>query len=163
MGDIVDQVAAGQTPTPSAPPSAPSPQGDIVDQVAAGSNNTQPSAGAPKTPAVDQASQDRQMLVSGLTGMPTPNMNEQDRQNFAAGKAAGAVSVPLVASATAGGVAALNYLAPIAEHISGQILEHGTELATKYPNFVKLAGKLIPGLPVSTLAALTYAYEKLKK
>jgi len=45
------------------------------------------------------ASNTRQMLVSGLTGMPTPNMTEQDRASFERGKAAGAVSVPLVAGA----------------------------------------------------------------
>jgi hypothetical protein len=45
------------------------------------------------------------MLVSGLTGMPTPNMTEQDRQNFERGKAAGAVSVPIVAGATVGATA----------------------------------------------------------
>ncbi len=52
---------------------------------------------------------------------------------------------------------------PFAEHISSQILEHGTELATKYPNFVKLAGKLVPHIPLSTLAAVTWAYEHFKK
>jgi len=50
----------------------------------------------------DQASQTRQMLVSGLTGMPTPNMTTEDRANFEKGKAAGAVSVPVVAGAATG-------------------------------------------------------------
>lgn len=63
-----------------------------------------------------EASNTRQMLVSGLTGMPTPNMTEQDRQNFEAGKAAGAVSVPVVA-----GAMSLNAAAPLittlAEHL----------------------------------------------
>jgi len=58
---------------------------------------------------------------------------------------------------------ALRGLAPFVEHISGQILEHGTEMATKYPNFVKLMGKLVPGLPLGTLATITYAYEHFKK
>lgn len=62
----------------------------------------------PKSQA-DQASETRQMLVSGLTGMPTPNMTAQDRQSFEAGKAAGAVSVPAVASATLGGAAATEF------------------------------------------------------
>src|SRR5262249_40210335 len=56
--------------------------------------------------AEDQASQTRQMLVSGLTGMPTPNMTAADRASFERGKAAGAVSVPLVAGATVGATAA---------------------------------------------------------
>jgi hypothetical protein len=54
-----------------------------------------------KASAEDQASQTRQMLVSGLTGMPTPNMTADDRASFERGKAAGAVSVPAVAGAVA--------------------------------------------------------------
>ena len=46
----------------------------------------------------DKASQTRQMAVGALTGMPTPNMTPQDVQQFQAGKAAGAASVPLVAA-----------------------------------------------------------------
>jgi hypothetical protein len=42
------------------------------------------------------------MLVSGLTGMPTPNMTEADKASFARGKAAGAISVPVVAGAALG-------------------------------------------------------------
>jgi len=57
------------------------------------------------SPAQD-ASNTRQMLVSGLTGMPTPNMTDADKASFAKGKAAGAVSVPLVAGATLGATAA---------------------------------------------------------
>jgi hypothetical protein len=75
----------------------------------------------------------------------------------AAGEAALATGGPIVAGA------ALQPMAALAEHLSGQILAHGTELATKYPNFVKLAGKLVPGLPMGTLAAITYAYEHFKK
>lgn len=52
---------------------------------------------------------------------------------------------------------------PFAEHIAGRVLEHGAELTEKYPNFVKLAGKLAPHLPLTTLAALTYAWEHFKK
>jgi hypothetical protein len=54
----------------------------------------------------DKASNTRQMLVSGLTGMPTPNMTDADKASFAKGKAAGAVSVPVVAGATLGATAA---------------------------------------------------------
>jgi hypothetical protein len=52
------------------------------------------------------ASDTRQMLVSGLTGMPTPNMTDADRASFASGKAAGALSVPVVTGATVGATAA---------------------------------------------------------
>lgn len=55
---------------------------------------------APQKTPDEQASDTRQMLVSGLTGMPTPNMNDADKASFERGKAAGAVSVPLVAGAT---------------------------------------------------------------
>ncbi len=54
----------------------------------------------PRTPD-EEASNTRQMLVSGLTGMPTPNMTEREKTQFAQGKAAGAISVPLVAGGTA--------------------------------------------------------------
>ena len=53
--------------------------------------------------ADQQASDTRQMLVSGLTGMPTPNMSAQDRAQFEQGKAAGAMSVPAVAGTVSGG------------------------------------------------------------
>jgi hypothetical protein len=54
----------------------------------------------------DEASRMRQMLVSGLTGMPTPVMTAEERQQFQQGKVAGAVSVPIVAGATLGATAA---------------------------------------------------------
>ena len=46
------------------------------------------------------------MLVSGLTGLPTPNMTEADKASFARGKATDAISVPVVAGATVGATAA---------------------------------------------------------
>jgi hypothetical protein len=39
--------------------------------------------------------------------MPTPNMTEQEKTQFAQGKAAGAISVPLVAGGTAASGAAV--------------------------------------------------------
>jgi len=42
------------------------------------------------------------MLVSGLTGMPTPNMTAREKSQFAQGKAAGAISVPVVAGMATG-------------------------------------------------------------
>lgn len=50
----------------------------------------------------DEQSNTRQMLASGLTGMPTPNMTALDRTNFETGKAVGAASVPVVAAGTTG-------------------------------------------------------------
>jgi hypothetical protein len=55
----------------------------------------------------------QQSAVSGLTGMPTPNMSDQDRASFERGKMAGAVSVPLVA----GGMSAAPLLGAIGEHL----------------------------------------------
>jgi hypothetical protein len=55
----------------------------------------------PRTPE-EEASNTRQMLVSGLTGMPTPNMTAREKAQFAQGKAAGAISVPLVAGMATG-------------------------------------------------------------
>jgi hypothetical protein len=64
----------------------------------------------------EQASQTRQMLVSGLTGLPTPNMSAEDRASFEKGKAAGAVSVPVVAGATTGATAIAEVLPSVLPH-----------------------------------------------
>jgi hypothetical protein len=66
-----------------------------------------------KANPAEDASNTRQMLVSGLTGMPTPNMTEQDKASFERGKMAGAVSVPVVASAASSG--------PLLEAIGGHL------------------------------------------
>jgi len=73
----------------------------------------------------EDASNTRQMLVSGLTGMPTPNMTAQDKASFERGKMAGAVSVPAVAGAVAS--------TPLLEAI-------GTHLTT-IKNIIDLASK----------------------
>src|SRR5258708_33377196 len=63
----------------------------------------------------EQSHQNRLSMLAGLTGMPTPNMSEQDKASFEQGKAAGAVSVPLVAGEEGGRRA----------HLSGvRALEH---------------------------------------
>src|SRR5579864_886263 len=88
--------------------SAPQPQQGEVSGLPAG-YKLETSSDAPSNTSSspeDEASQTRQMLVSGLTGLPTPNMTDADKASFARGKAAGAVSVPLVAGATAGALAA---------------------------------------------------------
>jgi hypothetical protein len=82
-----------------------------------------PPAAQPAASAQDEASNTRQMLVSGLTGMPTPNMTDADKASFAKGKAAGAVSVPLVAGAAVAGSSGA--LAPIAQRFGIKALEAG--------------------------------------
>ena len=67
-------------------------------------DNTPPSTEIPDTP--EEQSRTRQMLVGGLTGMPQPVMNDQERSEFQQGKVAGAVSVPVVAAGTIGGTMA---------------------------------------------------------
>jgi hypothetical protein len=62
----------------------------------------------------DAASQTRQMAVAGLTGMPTPNMSEADKASFEQGKAAGAISVPVVA----GAVASAPLLGAVGSHLT---------------------------------------------
>src|SRR5260370_42625400 len=96
MGDAFDQIdtQTSQAKTQSA--------GDAFDQLDAQQSQTQTK---PALSPDEQASQTRQLLVSGLTGMPTPNMTPEDRAQFEKGKAAGAVSVPVVAGATPGATA----------------------------------------------------------
>ncbi len=144
-----------------------SPQAQPPSQAASASNlspleqleqRTQQSTptGSPQADPAQEASNTRQMLVSGLTGMPTPNMTEQDKASFARGKAAGAVSVPVVAGATVGATAA-PALAGTAERflqISEKALEH---LGENYPQLTKLAAKLGYG------AGAAGAYKLLNK
>src|SRR5215470_8908484 len=73
----------------------------------------------------EQGHQNRMSLLAGLPGaLPTVNMTEEDRESWEQGKAAGAISVPTVAGATAapwssGAVA----LAPIAKKYGLKALE----------------------------------------
>jgi len=91
-------VDAQSTPAQPATPSSPSTTNPLAEfgGITIPEENTPPSV-SPE----EKASQTRQMLVSGLTGMPTPNMTAEDKANFEKGKAAGAISVPLVAGTTA--------------------------------------------------------------
>ncbi len=68
----------------------------------------------------------RMKLVSGLTGLPTPNMTEQDKADFAQGRAAGALSVPVVAGATIGATAAASALPAVLPHTVAGIKAIGT-------------------------------------
>ncbi len=95
LGQTTQQQSASQNPSQ---PAQLSPL-EQLGQTAQKQNTPQP-------PSADDASNTRQMLVSGLTGMPTPNMNATDRASFEKGKAAGAISVPVVAGATIGATAA---------------------------------------------------------
>jgi len=80
----------------------------------------------------DDASRTRQMLVSGLTGMPSPVMTNQEKQQFEQGKAAGAISVPVVAGATTAATAAAPALYDVAvKHLAGSVLPGMEEEAAK--------------------------------
>jgi hypothetical protein len=151
LEQLEQQSAQAQPPAQAAPASNLSPLEQLEQQTA----KATPS-GLPQADPAQEASNTRQMLVSGLTGMPTPNMTEQDKASFARGKAAGAVSVPIVAGATAAATAA-PALASTAERVlqvSENALEH---LAENYPQLTKLAVKLGYG------AGAAGAYKLLNK
>jgi len=100
------------------------------------------SAGLVPKPAVSQwdaqqeeGHQNRLSALAGLTGMPTPNMSEQDKVSFERGKAAGAISVPLVAGATVAG--ASGALVPIAKRYGIKALE-GAGLGLGYDLYKEL-------------------------
>jgi hypothetical protein len=104
------------TPAPQTPTPALAPAGGMESMFnkAAKDQAAEDAKTEPTKPALspeDEASQTRQMLVSGLTGMPTPNMSSEDRANFEKGKAVGAVSVPVVAG-TATGLTAISEALP---------------------------------------------------
>jgi hypothetical protein len=90
-----DPFAKFATPSPNQPAavSTAADSDDPFAKFAAG-----PSKQATADPA-QYASDTRQMLVSGLTGMPTPNMTDADKQSFATGKAVGAGSATLLSVA----------------------------------------------------------------
>jgi len=83
----------------------------------------------------EEGHQNRLSLLAGLTGMPTPNMSEQDKVSFERGKAAGAISVPLVAGATVAG--ASGALVPIAKRYGIKALE-GAGLGLGYDLYKEL-------------------------
>src|SRR5438552_11791704 len=103
--------------------------------------DVQKQQGAPKKSSEDDASQTRQMLVSDLTGMPTPNMTEADKTSFAKGKAAGAVSVPLVAGATLGATAAPEIL-PAVVNKAKAVVEWAKANPIKSVAIAKMADEL---------------------
>jgi len=101
----IPQGATIGSPTPTAPANPSSASGGVVPIPEGATGPGVPKPPAPVAPSLtpdEQASKTRQMMVSGLTGMPSPVMNEQDKAEFEQGKAAGAVSVPIVAGTTLG-------------------------------------------------------------
>ena len=107
--------------------------GDIFDQAAKVSD---------WDAAQEAGHQNRMSLLSGFTGMPTPSMNAEDRASFDKGKAAGAMSVPAVAGATAFGFSGLaasaaRILAPIAKKYGIKALE-GAGLGAGYDLYREL-------------------------
>jgi len=81
------------------------------------------------------------MLVSGFTGMPTPNMTYADKASFARGKAAGAVSVPLVAGATIGATAAPEVIPSVVQKAKA-VVEWGKANPLKAYTIGKIADEL---------------------
>lgn len=109
--NVFQQLSGGQQQTPA--PATQSQGGNIFKQLAEGTYKD-PNAATPEMSEQEKASKIMQMAVGGMTGMPQPVMNEQDRKEFEQGKIAGAVSVPAVAglylaahSALAAGIPAL--------------------------------------------------------
>jgi hypothetical protein len=93
-----------------------------------------------KTPAEADAaaSQTRQDLVSGLTGMANPSWSDEQKQQFAQGKAAGAVSVPMVASSYLAAHAALSAGVPaLVGALTKGTISLG-EWATEHPMAAKI-------------------------
>jgi hypothetical protein len=146
--NIFDQVAqdAAQKVAQAASPAQPS-QGNIFDEVAAAApKDTAPTA--KPLSQEEQASQTRQMAVAGLTGMPTPNMSAEDRADFEKGKAAGAISVPLVAGAATGATAISEALPSVLIHTIEGVKALGTWAdAHPYKAFMlyQVAKELLPG------------------
>ena len=142
------------TQTPMTTPASTG--GSILDQaaaeVAAEAQTERTSTSIAKANPVfspdEKASQTRQMLVSGLTGMPTPNMTAEDRAQFAQGKAAGAISVPVVAGATAGATAIAEVLPSVLIHTVEGVKALGAWAeAHPYKAFMlyQVAKELLPG------------------
>jgi hypothetical protein len=159
----IEQLALmGNQTTPSKPDDNLSP----LEQLEAMGRAQQPSQQQPsqQTNQEDEASNTRQMLVSGLTGMPTPNMNDADRASFQRGKAAGALSVPAVAAATLGATEIGAALAPNYGTVGGAVMTHLTEQAAewaaKYPGLIKVLTHA--GVPSGLGGVIGYLIHKAK-
>ncbi len=158
MSDAFDQLDQQQSPpqtttvtttpapTPSSATSVQTPTtGDAFDQLEA---QQKPAPAKPVISPEEKASQLRQSLVSGLTGMPTPNMTPEDREQFEKGKAAGAISVPVVAGATTGATAIAEALPSVLIHTVEGVKALGAWAeAHPYKAFMlyQVAKELLPG------------------
>jgi hypothetical protein len=135
-----------QAPQP-AQPSQPQQTNDAWGQAQAELSGQQTQTKPVLSPD-EQASQTRQSMVSGLTGMPTPNMSAEDRAQFERGKAAGAVSVPVVAGAATGGTAIAEALPSVLIHTVEGVKALGVWAeAHPYKAFMlyQVAKELLPG------------------
>jgi hypothetical protein len=89
----------------------------------------------------------RMLMVSGMTGMASPDMTPEERSSFENGKLAGAVSVPVVAGATAGATLAAPSVADAvglakeyAEYYGQEVGEKLAEFGKAHPIAAKAAG-----------------------
>lgn len=134
----------------------PQPQSDLSPLEVLGQTVQQQHAAPPNLSPEEEQSRTRQMLVSGLTGMPSGVMTPQEQTQFQQGKAAGAISVPLVAGATAGAAAFPGLAEPVLQHLEDQ----AAEWASKYPTLIKLLAHV--GVPTTSAGIIGYLIHKAK-
>jgi hypothetical protein len=100
----------GETLAPAAP--------DNSSLLQDGETLAPPTPTTPPPPSADDmASQARQSMVAGMTGLPSPNMSAEDRQHFQTGKVLGTAS-GIAAGAAAAAPIAAPVVVPIAKWIS---------------------------------------------
>ena len=92
----IERLAAMGNQQPTAPTQTDDNLSPLERLEAMGQKQQQPQ---PQADPNQAASDTRQMLVSGLTGMPTPNMTDADKASFQSGKAAGAGTATLLSAA----------------------------------------------------------------
>ena len=76
----LEQLAQQSGPVQPSPQAAPTSNLSPLEQLA--QQSAKPTQPQVKSNPEQDASNTRQMLVSGLTGMPTPNMTDQDKASF---------------------------------------------------------------------------------
>lgn len=147
-----DQEVQTATPKQQTPPQTGNNLFSDSEVQAASSSGGAP----PNLSPEEEQSRTRQMLVSGLTGMPSGVMTPQEQTQFQQGKAAGAISVPLVAGATAGATAFPGLAEPVLQHLEDQ----AAEWASKYPTLIKLLAHV--GVPTTSAGIIGYLIHKAK-
>jgi hypothetical protein len=152
MSDQPQSQATPAQPQPTAIPATPASPSDgsfsMAELTKDDEQNQQTTQAKPVRSPEEQTSQDLQNMVSGLTGMPTPNMSAEDRAQFERGKAAGAVSVPLVAGAATGATAIAEALPSVLIHTVEGVKALGVWAeAHPYKAFMlyQVAKELLPG------------------